>query len=90
MSSSNFDLAPKGLKELFLKHAGKSGKKDSMNKGELKALLHELFPGLLENAKDPEAVDKLMKALDHNNDCEVDFDEFVVLITAVVNASGRR
>jgi hypothetical protein len=48
MSSSNFDLAPKGLKELFLKHAGKSGKKNSMNKGELKALLHELFPGLLE------------------------------------------
>ena len=48
MSASNFDLAPKGLKELFLKHAGKSGKKDSMNKGELKDLLHELFPGLRE------------------------------------------
>jgi Ca2+-binding EF-hand superfamily protein len=43
-----------------------------------------------QNAKDPEAVDKLMKALDHNEDCEVDFDEFVVLITAVVNASGGR
>ena len=40
-----------------------------------------------QDPKEPEALDKLMKALDHNNDSEVDFDEFVVLITAVVNAS---
>ncbi|CAL8326522.1 unnamed protein product [Lota lota] len=86
---SRIDTSPAALRKLFDKHAGVSGKKDSMNKGELKALLNELLPGLFENPKNPEALDKLMKALDQNHDSEVDFDEFMVLVTAVVQATGR-
>ena len=41
---------------------------------------------LFQAAKSQVEVDKLMKALDHNGDSEVDFNEFVVLVAAMTCA----
>lgn len=44
-----------------------------------------LFP-LLQNSKDNEAVEKVMNDLDANNDGEVDFTEFIILMGALTVA----
>lgn len=44
----------------------------------------------MQAAKNPEEVDKLMKALDFNGDNEVDFNEFVVLVGFITCACYDR
>lgn len=45
-----------------------------------------LYPVLIQNAQDKEAVDKVMGDLDSNNDGEVDFTEFIILVGALTVA----
>lgn len=45
---------------------------------------------VMQAAKNPEEVDKLMKALDFNGDNEVDFNEFVVLVGFITCACYDR
>lgn len=40
----------------------------------------------MQNAQDREAVDKVMGDLDSNNDGEVDFTEFIILVGALTVA----
>lgn len=40
----------------------------------------------MQNAQDKEAVDKVMGDLDSNNDGEVDFTEFIILVGALTVA----
>lgn len=40
----------------------------------------------IQNAQDKEAVDKVMGDLDSNNDGEVDFTEFIILVGALTVA----
>ncbi|KAG7261692.1 hypothetical protein CRUP_023443 [Coryphaenoides rupestris] len=72
------------LMTTFEEYAGKEGKKDSLNKAEVKTMMNEQLPGFLG------ALDELMKGLDHNNDQEVDFQEFVVLIATLTCACHGR
>lgn len=44
------------------------------------------FFSQMQNAQDKEAVDKVMNDLDSNNDGEVDFTEFVILVGALTVA----
>lgn len=49
--------------------------------------LHLCFTSLhMQNAQDKEAVDKVMGDLDSNNDGEVDFTEFIILVGALTVA----
>lgn len=49
--------------------------------------LHLCFISLhMQNAQDKEAVDKVMGDLDSNNDGEVDFTEFIILVGALTVA----
>ncbi|XP_054253534.1 protein S100-Z [Indicator indicator] len=69
------------LIRIFHHYSGKEGDRYKLSKGELKELLTcELF---LSDQKDSILVDKIMKDLDSNNDNEVDFNEFVILVAAL-------
>ncbi|KAK2117607.1 hypothetical protein P7K49_004493 [Saguinus oedipus] len=50
-----------------------AGDKGYLTKEDLRVLMEKEFPGVLENQKDPLAVDKIMKDLDQCRDGKVDF-----------------
>ncbi|XP_055989041.1 protein S100-P [Sorex fumeus] len=75
--------------DVFAKYAGSEGSKQSLTKGELKALMEKELPGFLQNGKEKDAVDKLLKDLDANGDAEVDFSEFMVFVAALTAACHK-
>ncbi|XP_023695524.1 protein S100-Z-like [Paramormyrops kingsleyae] len=72
--------------QTFHKYSGNEGDKLTLSRGELKELLTAELGNYLGNAQDKDAVDKVMKDLDANNDGEVDFTEFVILVGALTVA----
>uniref|UniRef100_A0A3Q2XNM3 Protein S100 n=1 Tax=Hippocampus comes TaxID=109280 RepID=A0A3Q2XNM3_HIPCM len=84
--SSNLESAMQMLIKTFHKYSGKEGDKYTLSRGELKELLLEELGSYLGNSKDNEAVEKIMTDLDANNDGEVDFTEFIILMGALTVA----
>ncbi|XP_074991781.1 protein S100-Z-like [Calonectris borealis] len=74
------------LIRFFHHYSGKGGDRYKLSKGELKELLISKLTDFL---SDPFLVDKIMKDLDSNKDNEVDFNEFIILVAAlIVTCSG--
>ncbi|KAL4624830.1 protein S100-A1 protein-like [Arapaima gigas] len=84
--SSNLENAMQLMIQTFHKYSGNEGDKYTLSKGELKELLTAELGNYLGNAQDKDAVDKVMKDLDGNNDGEVDFTEFIILVGALTVA----
>lgn len=84
--SSNLESAMQMLIKTFHKYSGKEGDKYTLSRAELKELLIEELGSYLGNSKDNEAVEKVMNDLDANNDGEVDFTEFIILMGALTVA----
>merc|ERR1712168_1232312 len=78
------------ISKTFDQYASADGDKGSLSKAEVKKLMETELPGLMKACKNPGAVDTLMKSLDHNGDASVDFQEFVVLVTALCCACHDR
>ncbi|XP_029310217.1 protein S100-P-like isoform X5 [Cottoperca gobio] len=78
------------LMKTFDTYAAGEGKKDTLTNAEAKSLLEKELPALLKVAKNQAEVDKLLKGLDFNGDSEVDFTEFVVLVSALTCACHNR
>ncbi|XP_051498029.1 protein S100-Z isoform X2 [Apus apus] len=74
------------LIRIFHHYSGKEGDRYKLSKGELKDLLTSELTDFLSGQKDPLLVDKIMKDLDSNQDNEVDFHEFVILVAALTVA----
>ncbi|KAM8960840.1 protein S100-Z [Pelodytes ibericus] len=72
--------------KVFHRYSSKEGDKYKLNKGELKELMQCELTGFLTSQKDPKLVDKIMNDLDSNKDNEVDFSEYVVLVSAMTVA----
>ncbi|XP_070822554.1 protein S100-A1 [Chaetodon trifascialis] len=87
--SSNLQAAMEGLITVFHSYSGKEGDKYKLSKAELKNLLQGELADLLAASKDPMVVDKIMKDLDENQDGEVDFQEFVLLVAALTVACNE-
>ncbi|XP_034532193.1 protein S100-P-like isoform X2 [Notolabrus celidotus] len=87
---TNLETAMALLMKTFDTYAGAEGRKDSLSKAEVKTLLEKEMPGLIQGAKNPAEVDKLIKDLDFNGDSEVDFREFVVVVAALTCACYDR
>ncbi|XP_051686024.1 protein S100-P [Oryctolagus cuniculus] len=75
--------------DVFARYAGGEGDPQSLTKGELRVLMEKELPGFLQNGKDKDAVDKMMRDLDANGDAEVDFNEFVVFVAALTSACHK-
>uniref|UniRef100_A0A3B4TA17 Protein S100 n=1 Tax=Seriola dumerili TaxID=41447 RepID=A0A3B4TA17_SERDU len=78
-----------GLIDVFHSYSGKEGDKHKLNKRELKTLLNEKLPGHFVMIGKPTKRHKIMNDLDENQDGEVDFQEFVVLVTALTVACNE-
>ncbi|XP_006884649.1 PREDICTED: protein S100-A10-like [Elephantulus edwardii] len=63
-----------------------AGDKCCLTKDNLKVLIGKEFPRFLENQKDPLAVDKIMKDLDHCRDGKVGFQSFFSLMAGLTIA----
>ncbi|XP_061565781.1 protein S100-P-like [Cololabis saira] len=87
---TQLEMAMGLLMSTFDQYAGAEGKKDTLNKAEVKTMLEKELPGFLKSAKNPDEVDKMLKGLDFNGDAEVDFNEFVVLVAALTSAVHDR
>ncbi|KAG8456508.1 hypothetical protein GDO86_002331 [Hymenochirus boettgeri] len=83
---SSLESAMDTLIRIFHRYSSREGDEYKLNKGELKLLLQSELTDFLACQKDPQLVDKIMKDLDSNKDNEVDFNEFVVLVTALTVA----
>ncbi|XP_071373798.1 S100 calcium binding protein S isoform X1 [Centroberyx affinis] len=84
--SSNLESAMQMLIKTFHKYSGKEGDKYTLSRSELKELLVEELGSYLGSSKDNEGVEKVMNDLDANNDGEVDFTEFIILMGALTVA----
>nr|XP_019948294.1 PREDICTED: protein S100-A1-like [Paralichthys olivaceus]XP_019948295.1 PREDICTED: protein S100-A1-like [Paralichthys olivaceus]XP_019948296.1 PREDICTED: protein S100-A1-like [Paralichthys olivaceus]XP_019948297.1 PREDICTED: protein S100-A1-like [Paralichthys olivaceus] len=84
--SHNLQEAMTCLIGVFHSYSGREGDKYKLNNKELKTLFQDQLSELLADSKDPMVVDKIMKELDANQDGEVDFQEFVVLVAALTVA----
>ncbi|KAI1888304.1 hypothetical protein AGOR_G00183640 [Albula goreensis] len=83
---SRLESAMMILMDSFDKYSGAEGNKSTLSKSELKTMMEKELPTFMKGAKNQVEVDKLMKALDHNGDSEVDFNEFIILIGAMTCA----
>ncbi|KAL0965337.1 hypothetical protein UPYG_G00279970 [Umbra pygmaea] len=83
---SQLESAMDALITVFYNYSGSEGDKYKLNKGELKQLLNSELTDFLMSQKDPMLVEKIMNDLDSNRDNEVDFNEFVVLVSALTVA----
>ncbi|NWX83305.1 S100Z protein, partial [Nothoprocta ornata] len=84
--STPLEEAMDTLISIFHQYSGKEGDRYKLNKEELKELLASELTDFLSGQKDPLLIDKIMKDLDSNNDNEVDFNEFVILVAALTVA----
>ncbi|XP_063779741.1 protein S100-P [Pseudophryne corroboree] len=76
--------------DVFDKYASTEGDKNSLTKGELKTLFEKELPGFIENAKDKDACDKILKDLDHDGDSKIDFNEFIVFVATLTSIGHER
>ncbi|KAK6326877.1 hypothetical protein J4Q44_G00025220 [Coregonus suidteri] len=83
---STLETAMQLMIQTFHKYSGDEGDKYTLSRAELKVMLTAELGNYLGNAQDKEAVDKVMGDLDANNDGEVDFTEFVILVGALTVA----
>ncbi|XP_016387497.1 protein S100-A1-like [Sinocyclocheilus rhinocerous] len=85
-NASTLETAMQLMIQTFHKYSGNEGDKYTLSKQELKEMLTQELGNYLGNAQDKDAVDKVMGDLDSNNDGEVDFTEFVILVGALTVA----
>ncbi|KAL4646764.1 protein S100-A1 [Arapaima gigas] len=86
---SELEKAMESLIMVFHKYSSKEGDRYKLNKKELKCLFQEELSDFLKASKDPDAVGTIMKDLDINEDGEVDFQEYVVLVAALTVACNK-
>ncbi|XP_041845016.1 S100 calcium binding protein T isoform X1 [Melanotaenia boesemani] len=85
-NASTLENAMQLMIQTFHKYSGNEGDKYTLSRAELKEMLTAELGNYLGNAQDKEAVDKVMGDLDSNNDGEVDFTEFIILVGALTVA----
>uniref|UniRef100_A0AAV2MCK9 EF-hand domain-containing protein n=1 Tax=Knipowitschia caucasica TaxID=637954 RepID=A0AAV2MCK9_KNICA len=85
-NASTLESAMQLMIQTFHKYSGNEGDKYTLSRAELKEMLTVELGNYLGNAQDKEAVDKVMGDLDSNNDGEVDFTEFIILVGALTVA----
>ncbi|GCB75093.1 protein S100-A1-like isoform X2 [Scyliorhinus torazame] len=86
---SQLEGAMDAIIKVFYKYSGKEGNKYTLTKAELKNLLKGELGAFLKYQKDPNSVEAIMKDLDTNQDGQVDFQEFIHLVTALTIACNE-
>ncbi|XP_078279894.1 protein S100-A1-like [Rhinoraja longicauda] len=71
---------------VFNEFAGKEGDKFHLNQNELEKILAAEFPGYMKADKDKTKITKIMKDLDFDNDGQVSFKEFAIMLACLTIA----
>ncbi|CAH2299768.1 S100-P [Pelobates cultripes] len=87
---SELETAMVMIMDVFDRYACTEGNKTTLTKGEMKTLVEKELPGIFSAAKEKDASDKLLKDLDENGDCEVDFQEFAIFVVALCTIGHAR
>ncbi|KAG7251357.1 hypothetical protein CRUP_002876 [Coryphaenoides rupestris] len=87
--TSQLECAMEGLIRVFHSYSCKEGDKYKLSKAEMKNLLQGELADFLAATKDPMVVENIMQDLDENQDGEVDFQEYVVLVAALTVACNE-
>ncbi|XP_059847319.1 protein S100-A1-like [Hypanus sabinus] len=86
---SQLETAMDTIIKVFYQYSGVEGDKYTLTNAELKNLLQGELGAFLKYQKDPNSVDGIMRDLDVNRDGQVDFQEFIHLVTAVTIACNE-
>ncbi|CAD7674840.1 unnamed protein product [Nyctereutes procyonoides] len=78
-----------GIVDVFHRYSARVGHPDTLSKGEMKQLIVKELPNTLKNTKDQATVDKLFQDLDADKDGQVNFNEFISLVSVVLDTSHR-
>nr|XP_025852662.1 protein S100-A12-like [Vulpes vulpes] len=78
-----------GIVNVFHRYSVRVGDHDTLSKGEMKQLITKELPNTLKNTKDQATVDKLFQDLDADKDGQVNFNEFISLVSVVLDTSHR-
>ncbi|NXT84306.1 S100P protein, partial [Zapornia atra] len=74
---------------VFDKYAKTDGNCQALAKAELRTLLEKELPNFLSSGKHKDAIDKVFKKLDENDDSQVDFNEFVIFVAALTSCCHK-
>ncbi|XP_068446956.1 protein S100-B [Clinocottus analis] len=80
---SDLESAMATVIAVFQKYSEREGDKHKLKKSELKQLLQDELPELLQHVRDPAGLDSLMESLDQDGDGECDFQEFMTFVSVV-------
>ncbi|TDH11779.1 hypothetical protein EPR50_G00064450 [Perca flavescens] len=72
----------------FKANAGSNGSSDTLSRDEFHSLVTSELRNFIKNAADPAAIDQLMSSLNKNNDGELNFLEFWLLIGHLASKHG--
>ncbi|XP_049901993.1 protein S100-A1 [Epinephelus moara] len=86
---SNLQNAMEAIIQVFHSYSGKEGDKYKLSKVELKNLLKGELSDFLTGSKDPMVVEKIMADLDEDQDGQVDFQEFIILVGVLTIACNE-
>ncbi|ELK28139.1 Protein S100-P [Myotis davidii] len=76
--------------QVFVRYAGTHSSRRSLSKEELRVLLEKELPGFLESGEDQDdAMEKVFRSLDSNEDATVSFPEFLLLVTELLAACHK-
>ncbi|XP_077135230.1 protein S100-P-like [Ranitomeya variabilis] len=77
------------LTNVYNKYSNTGGKKNTLTKGGMKTMLEKDVPVLMANAKEKDNSGKLLKDLFINGEAEVDFKEFINILSRVLITSNE-
>ncbi|XP_058921843.2 protein S100-A12 [Kogia breviceps] len=76
-----------GIINIFHHYSIRVGHYDTLKKCELRQLITKELPNALKNTKDQPSIDKLFQELDADKDAQITFEEFVVLVSRVLQTA---
>uniref|UniRef100_A0A3B4A3I8 S100/CaBP-9k-type calcium binding subdomain domain-containing protein n=1 Tax=Periophthalmus magnuspinnatus TaxID=409849 RepID=A0A3B4A3I8_9GOBI len=82
-SMTELESALNSLVQVFQQHCASEEEPPRLRRSQLKGLLHDQLPHLMEHASDQASLDSLMDSLDHDGDAHCDFNHFVTLLSSV-------
>ncbi|XP_044529973.1 protein S100-A9 [Gracilinanus agilis] len=74
----------------FHQYSGQVGDPDTLTRGEMKQLINKEMPNFLKNAKDLQNSKHIMQELDTDQNGQVNFNEFSVLMARLIMATHER
>ncbi|KAM4805049.1 protein S100-A12-like [Urocitellus parryii] len=78
-----------GIINIFHQHSAHVGDFDTLFKSELKKLITRELANTIKNSQDPATIDRIFQDLDDNQDGQVDFREFLLLVASVLETTHK-